>query len=247
MRVNRRVLVLGGLLAGWGGMRAGRAAEPHLTITTGTVISFGQQSSLLSVNTRLGPKVFLVVPQTVVLLNERPSTTASLVAGAEVELEYRFDTSEVFIVRITRETRQRGRVVSVTNNGLVFRLERGGQLNLTTDSQTELRLGGILLDNREALVGRRGSAIFQSGGQLLLRFAGEASEFRGRVVSVDELTSTLEVSGRRNRTFTVSPAATVRLNDGITTLGALEPGDRVHVAFNRSGGVLQAAAVEAVR
>lgn len=246
MRLDRRLLLSAAIIGSVGVLLPARATQPHLTVTTGTVTGFDQQSRLLNVNTRLGPRFLLVTADTLVFLNNRLGDLQDLDPGDFVEVEYRFDTSEVFFIRITRETRLKGRVVSVGANNLVFRLDRGGQLTLNLDDQTVLKVADIPVDGTASLVGRRGYAIIESGGQLLLRFAGDASVFGGRLTSVDVVNSRVVVTGKKTRTFALSDTASVSLNSGFTTLEALEPGDRVRVAFVRRNGI-SGVAVEAFR
>lgn len=222
-----------------------RGAEPHLTVTTGTITGFDQQSALLNVNTRLGPKFFLVTAQTIIFLNDRAGTNASLTAGSEVELEYRFDTSEALFIRVFRETRMSGRVLSTTATTLVFRRENRGQATLRLDGQSKIRLAGIGVDNEAVLIGRRGTVVVEPGTLLVLRYSGDASEFNGTVSAVDALSGTITVAGKKKtRTFEVDPVATVRLNDALVDLADLAPGDRIRVAYFKDG---VAGALEAVR
>lgn len=248
MRIDRRSCLLLALSLGLSGSRHAPAAEPHLTVTTGTVTGFDPQSSLLNVNTRLGPRLLLVTSNTLILLNDRVGTVQDLDPGDEVEVEYRFDTLEVFFVRITRETRLRGRVVAVTTTGITFRLDRGGQVVLDLDNQTRVRLAGLQVADNGVLVGRAGTAIVEPGSLLLLRFAGDASQFRGRITSVDTVGRTLTaVSGGRSRTFTLAELATVSLNGVVGDLTSLAAGDRVQIAFHRVRRTSRAAVVAASR
>lgn len=219
------------------------AATGHLTETTGTVTQVAVASNTINVNTRLGPKTLTINSSTLVFLNDRASNLQAITAGDTVELHYRFDTGVVSLIKITRETTQRGRVTATTTTNLTFKIPDAGTITLTTDSLSHQRLAELTVDDHRALVGVGGKAIYQPGtNALLLRFIGDGEIFKGSVTSVDTVASTLVVG---TKTFKLVQFGTVRLNGASSTLSALTVGDKVRVGFIKSGTPRSAIVIEA--
>ena len=235
---RRKLLALPLLLAAvtlLAGLARTGAAEPALSEISGTVTGYDPDSDLFNVNTRLGPKLFLVTDDTEVTLNNRTTTMNQLMTGDLVTVEYRFDTSVVYTVDATREERARGRIVTVTNNAITVR-SSGENLALRPDAQSRVELQGIPLQDRSVLNRLDAVGIYQPGSLLLLSLNASASDFSGRVGAVDSVNRTITVTGKKSRTFSVNPVATVRRNGEFVTLANVQPGDRVRVAFAKSGG-----------
>jgi len=219
------------------------AATGHLTVTTGTVTQVAVANNTINVNTRLGPKSLTINSSTLVFLNDRASNLQAITAGDEVELRYRFDTGVVSLIKITRETSQRGRVTAATTSNLTFKIPDAGTITLTTDTLTHQRLADLTVDDHRALIGVGGKAIYQTGANgLLLRFIVDGEIFKGSVTSVDTVASTIVVG---TRTFKLVEFGTVRLNGESSTLSALTTGDKVRVGFIRSGAPRSAIVIEA--
>lgn len=223
------------------------AATGHLTVTTGTVTQVAVASNTINVNTRLGPKSLTINSSTLVFLNDRASNLQAITAGDEVELHYRFDTGVVSLIKITRETAQRGRVTAATTSNLTFRIPDAGSITLTTDTLTHQRLADLTVDDHRALIGVGGKAIYQTGATgLLLRFIGDGEIFKGSVTSVDTVASTLVVTGSGGaKTFKLVQFGSVRLNGTSSALTALTVGDKVRVGFIKSGTPRSAIVIEA--
>lgn len=226
-----------------------RAADPVPTETSGTIVAIDIPNSLMTVNTRLGPKAFIIDNTALVFVNGRPGTPQSIQVGDRVDLAYYFDTGLVTTVEIIRETSRRGRVVSATETTVTYQVNGTGRITFTTDDLTQASVGGVGVADFRALAGITGNAVFQPGGTspLLLRFAGTGTLFAGRVVSVDAVNSTLVVAARRSLPFRLVQFGTVRLNGADSDLASLAPGDRVRLGFVRRAGALRAITIHAFR
>jgi hypothetical protein len=243
--MSRRLILLVTTLFCFAAAAAGvPAAEPHLTETTGTVTGFDPDSDQLSVNSRLGPKLFLVTSGTAILLNNHAAGTNDIQAGDQVAVTYRFDTSVATIVHLFRETRIQGRVVSVGATAIGFRFRRA-TLQLRTDAGSRIEVADIPMSGGQALIGRRATAIFEPGTLLLLSLSANAPVASGRLSAVDAAARTVTVAGRRSVQFTLDAAAGVRRNGQAAAIADLRVGDRVKVAFAREGPTNRALAVQA--
>jgi hypothetical protein len=223
-----------------------RAAEPHLTRTSGTIVGFDPESSLLTVNTRLGQKAFLVTNQTLFLLNNHGATRQDVGAGDEADIAYWFDTLEARRVHIHREVKQRGRVRDIAAGDVAFVVKRNTEITLESNDQTRFFIEGIRLEDEDALIGLQADAVYEpdNASPLLLTLDGDTDEFSGRVTAVDEGAGTFTVqNSARTRTFELSPAGTIRLDGVFSDLGDLTVGRKVFVAFVRDGTDLLALAV----
>jgi hypothetical protein len=226
------------------GMRPAAGGQPHLTETTGTITGFDEDQSLLNVNTRLGPKLFLVTEQTVILLNNHDGDTDDLVPPREVEVHYRFDTSEAFLVHVFSQATRSGTVVEADDNSLDLRVKTA-VLGLDIDDQSLLHIGDILLEDPAVLAGLRAKAVFEPGSDLLLRLNAESQAFSGNITALDTMARTMTVTGKKARSFEVDAAATVLIGNDFDDLDGLTVGDKVRVAFVKRGGTLQALAIKA--
>jgi hypothetical protein len=199
---------------------------PRLWETSGTVFTFDAGSGLLNVNTRLGPKLFRVLPTALVLLNNHAATPQAITPGDQVTVTYRFDTAEVHVVHIFRETRVTGTVVAVTPAEI--RLEvQGAVVPLRVDALSRVELGGIPLSDTSVLVNRRAAAIFEPGTLLLLSLAAEGQVQTGRIRAVDADARRITLAGRPARVIGMHPEATLSRNGRFVAARALRPGDRV--------------------
>lgn len=221
-------------------------AAPRLAEATGTVSGFDTGQSLLDVNTRLGSKLFLVRPTTLILLNNHTATTDSIELGDDVTVTYRFDTSEATQIHLFREARSRGRITAVGTGTMDLRKANGAVVRLRPDANSRVELEDILLVNQSVLVGRQASAVFEPGTLVLLSLAARSSRAEGRVQSRDTTAKTVTLAGGRTpRVFTLDAAATVRRNGAVAALADIQVGDRVTIAFVRTGTIRKALAVRA--
>jgi hypothetical protein len=232
----RTLLVPALLLFALVGVRTQSQAAPRLTELTGTALGFDQEQSLLSVNTRLGPKLFLVTPRTLFLLNNHEADVDDVLPGDEVTVRYQFDTSEARLVHLFREARQTARVTAATANSLSLRV-RGATLTLQANAASQMQLANIAVGNPQVLVGQRVTAVFEPGSQLLLRLKGDVSAANGTVTAVNTTTNQVTLSGRRGGVFTLDPSATIILGEEQVTLPDVVVGSRARLAFVRSAGL----------
>ena len=221
------------------------ALAQHETEITGTITGYDGQQSILTVNTRLGSRGFLLDQLTLILLNNHAGDTDDFRLGDRVLVSFRFDTAVASRVHIFREARQRGKIVSASNTAINYRVGGGAALNLRLDANSRVELAGIPLSGVALLAGRRATAVYEPGTFLLLSLSAEASSLNGRVQAVNVANGTLTLTGGKSRVFTVDPVATIRRDGRTTTLSALQPGDRVRLAFTRGGAGQTALAVQA--
>lgn len=222
------------------------AAAPRLTEATGTVSGFDPGQSILDVNTRLGSRLFLLRPTTLILLNNHTATTDSIEPGDEVTVTYCFDTSVATQVHLFREARSRGRITAVATGTMDLRKANGAVIRLRADANSRVELNEILLGNQSVLVGRQAAAVFEPGSLVLLSLSARSPRTEGRVQSRDTTAKTLTLAGGRTpRVFTLDAAATVRRNGAVATLADVQAGDRVTIAFVRIGTTRKALAIRA--
>jgi len=240
------VLALGLLL---GLATTGTGIAENLTRTSGTILGFDDDAGLVSVQTRLGQRSFFASDATLVFVNRRPAGVGELSVGAQADVAYRFDTMEARRIFVTREASVRGKVGDVDGDEVRFRVEKGAFITLDTDDQTVFSIEGIRVPDGEALIGLQADAVYEPANQspLLLRLNASASEFRGRVVEVDDVAGTLRVKGSNaTRTFTLGPLGVIRLKGVLTDLEDVPTGVRVLVAWRRQGGTPTALAVRSL-
>jgi hypothetical protein len=235
------------LAAGLAGAALPAAAGLHLTTLTGSVTAFDAGASILNVNTRLGRKLFRVTAQTVVLLNNHGATTQNITAGDKATVTFRFDTSEASTIFLVRETKQQGTVTTASANAVSFFVNGTSTLALTANPNSHMQLNGIPVANPAVLNGRSASVIFEPGSLLVLSLAARASSATGTIAAIDSATNTVTLAahgGQAARTFTLDTAATIRRKGQVVPITSLLGGDRVTVAFVRSGTTLHALAVQ---
>lgn len=221
-------------------------AAPHLTETTGTFLGFDEDSGIVGVNTRLGTKQLIVVPETLFVLNNRAVQPAALLLGDQVTIRYRFDTAVVFEVFATREARRSGVITDVRANQLDLRIGRGVTLTFSLDSRTRVSLEGILLSDFSVLERKRATLVYEPGSSLLaLSVSGRALRAGARITAIDPNARTVSLGGRRPRTFTLDDTATLRRNGEFVEIDDLVVGDRATLAFVRDGKTLRAQALQA--
>lgn len=221
------------------------AAALHLTETTGTVLGYDDDTTLLSVNTRLGPKTFVVTTGTLILLNNHTANLNNIQPNDKVTVRYRFDTSVAATVHLFRERRVAGTVVAGSDEELDVRIKGGAVVTFELNDSSRVDLEGILLDDLSVLEGRRVTAIYEPGSFLLLSLKGESPRLAGRITAVDTAARTVTVSGRTPRTVTLGTAATLRRSGAVVPITSLVVGDRVTIAYVRSGTTLQGLALTA--
>lgn len=212
---------------------------------TGTVNGFDTDQSILDVNTRVGRRLYLITNTTLVLLNNHSSTTANIQPGDEVTISYYYPTSEAVIVQLFRETRLRGTVRTVTGTNLDFRLTRRSAVTLRTDALSEIEIEGIRVTNNAVLAGLEATALVEPGTLLVIGLNVHANGAQAKVTLVDTTAGTITIGGRKPRTFTVDPNATLRRDGATATLADLVVGDQVKIAFVKKSGSLRALAVQA--
>lgn len=243
-RLDRRQLLAGVplLLAAAPEVSAGQEVIAEVS---GTVVGYDNPSTLLTVNTRLGRVQFLVRNTTVILLNNHSGTVQNITANDEVTVRFDLATRVAVRVHLTRESRQRGKVTNVTATALDLRFA-GAVVSYRLDANSVVEMEQILLNNRAVLIGRTARVVYEPGANpLTLRVQGEVSSVVSTVTAVSTTDSTITVAGRTPRTFKLDPLATLRRSDLIVNLTALVVGDRVRVAFVKSGETLTALAVSA--
>jgi len=214
---------------------------------SGDVFGFDPDQGLLNVNTRLGPRNFLVTPSTVVLVNGRPADAQDLLPDDPVTISYRFDTSEARIIRVKRTTRGQGTVVAIGNNTLDLRIRGGDVLRLTLDEATRTRLAGVGLTSPAVLTGMQVKTVYDPVTRLVLSVdapSSSASTTSGRITVIDPATQTLTVAGRRTSVFTVDPNATILLNGQSVEFSELKLRDQISLAFTRSGAANRALLIQ---
>lgn len=244
--MNRLLVLLASLcvLTGAAFSPAVHADPPDVTVR-GTVIGYDPQSDLLNVNTRLGSRLFLVTASSLILLNDHNATVNDITPGDRVRVTYDYNTSEAVIVDLTREVRRTGKVTSVSTNGFNFRLPGGGNLTLTTNVNTRITVGGLLVENRAILVGRQATLLYEPVTFLALGLSAQAQTVSGAITAIDATARTLSVARNATRAFTVDTNATIR-RDGVTaTLADLVVGDRITLAFVRHGTTRRALVLQA--
>lgn len=216
--------------------------EAHVS---GTVFAYDPSGPLLSVNTRLGLKRFLLNNRTLVLLNNHTSTLSANNVGDEVTVDYQYNTSIANTVHLFREASRTGTVVSTTSTAINLRLGNGAVLTLNTNAGSVVELGGIRLISNSVLVGRKVTAVYEPGTFILLSLDGSSKTTSGTITSIDAEGRTLVISGRNALTFDISTDATVRRAGSPAALTDLVVGDRVRVAFLRDAGIVRALAIDA--
>ncbi len=221
-------------------------AALHLTETTGTFLGYDDDAGVVSVNTRLGLRTLLVVPETLFVLNNRAVQPTALLPGDRVTIRYRFDTAVVYEVFATREARRSGVITAVRANQIDLRIGRGVTLTFTLDARTRVSLEGILLDDETVLVGKRATVVYEPGTNLLaLSVAGQGLRTGARITALDTVAGTVSIGGRVPRTFVLDDTTTLRRNGEFAEITDLVVGDRVTIAFIRDGKTLRAQALQA--
>jgi hypothetical protein len=212
---------------------------------SGTIYAYDASGPLLSVNTRLGLKRFLLNNRTLVLLNNHTSTLSANNVGDDVTVDYQYETSTANTVQITREASRNGTVVSTTSTTINVRLGSGAVQSFTTNAASVVELGGILLTGNSVLVGRKVTVIYEPGTSTLLSLSGSSKTVKGTITSIDATGRTLAISGNTPLSFAINTDATVRRAGVSAALTDLTVGDRVTVAYLRDAGVVRALAIDA--
>jgi hypothetical protein len=212
---------------------------------SGTIFAFDPGGPLLSVNTRLGLKRFLLNNRTLLLLNNHTTTLTANNVGDQVTVDYDYTTSTANTVHVFREASRSGTVVSATSSTITLRLGNGTVLTLNSNAGSVVELGGIPLTSNSVLVGRKVKAVFEPGTFLLLSLDGSSKTTKGTITSIDAEARTLVISGRNALTFDISTDATVRRAGSSAALTDLVVGDRVQVAYLRNAGTVRALAINA--
>jgi len=212
---------------------------------SGTIYAYDASGPLLSVNTRLGLKRFLLNNRTLVLLNNHSSTLNANNVGDEVIVDYQYDTLIANTVQIIREASRTGTVVSTTTTSISLRLRNGAVLALTTNGNSVVELGGIPLTSNGVLVGRKVTAVYEPGTFTLLSLDGSSKTAKGNITAIDPTNRTLVISGRNALTFDIDADATVRRAGSSAALTDLVVGDRVVVAYLRDASTVRALAIDA--
>jgi hypothetical protein len=220
---------------------------PRLMDLDGTVVAFSADAGLMTVDTRLGVKLFEVSSRTQVLLNNRAAPLTAVQVGDHVRVTFRFDTGEAFEIRIFREVRARGIVRNVTPQGIELELERGGFITLRPDAHSRVTLSGIPLTNYEVLVGRPAVVLYEPGSLLLLSLEARAARGVGALTALDPTTRALILSGARAWRIEVDPAATIRRGNQFVLLTDLRVGERLVVIAVPESGRLRGLAIQAGR
>jgi len=212
---------------------------------SGTVYQYDNSAGILSVNTRLGLKRFLVNNRTLVLLNNHSSTVTAITNGDEVTVDYQYETSTANTIHLIREASRTGTVVSTTSTSISVRLGNGAVLALNTNANSVIELGGILLTSNSVLVGRKVTAVYEPGTSTLLSLNGSSKTVNGTITSIDPTGRSLVISGRTPLTFAINADATIRRAGSSAALTDLLVGDRVLVAYLRDAGTARALAIDA--
>lgn len=224
---------------------ASQLRTPPEAHVSGTVYAYDAAGPLLSVNTRLGLKRFLLNNRTLILLNNHSSTLNANNVGDEVTVDYQYNNSVATTVHLFREASRTGTVVSTTNTAINLRLGNGGVLTLNANGNSVVELGGIPLTSNSVLVGRKVTAIYEPGTFTLLSLTGSSKTVNGTITSIDPNTRTLVIGGRNVLTFDIRTDATVRRAGSSAALTDLTVGDRVVVAYLRDAGIVRALAIDA--
>jgi hypothetical protein len=216
--------------------------EAHVS---GKVYTYDNEAQLLSVNTRLGLKRFIVTNSTVLLLNNHTTAFTNITTGDQVTVDYQYETSTANTIRLIREASRTGMVTSTTATGISLRLNSGAVLPLVINSSSVLELGGIPLTTHSVLVGRRVTAVYEPGTLAVLSLEASSKTAKGTITAVDPTGLTLAISGKKAFTFAISSDATVRRTGASAELTDLVVGDRVVVAYLREASTVRALAIDA--
>jgi len=209
--------------------------EPVAEIS-GEVVSYSTGSNNLTVNTRLGPKLFVLTATTLVLLNNHSANEQSISTGDQVRVEYFYPSFVAKTIHLTREAKRRGRITAITDTTLALQLSSGATINFSVNDSSHLALTGIALTDSSVLLNRRATVVYEpstTNAQLLLSLAGEADQLTGRLASTDATANTLTL--RTGRTLRVDAAATLRRADKAVSLSDLRAGDKLKLALAGSG------------
>jgi phage baseplate assembly protein gpV len=231
--MNRRLLLLlpallaAALLPG----PASRADDVPLTRMTGSVVSFDTDSQLLTVNTRVGSRQFVVSNLTQIFLNNRTSTTAQLVPGDPVTIEFNWVTSEARFVYITRQVTRKGTVAAATATRITLKLARGGSIALTTDDLSRVRVEGIPIDDFTILEGLKGTAVLQPGTFLTMSLQLQSNIARGTITALDPATRTVTIDGPRAGAYVFPDNATFWVEDEFVEFEDLVVGRPARIAY----------------
>jgi len=247
--MNRLILALA-LLFGMAsvGLKASRPllAAPVNFEATGTVIGFDQDNNTLSVNTRLGPEVFRVSSTTTILLNNHGATLQDIQQNDQVTVTFRFDTNEASTVHLFREVRRTGKITSVTNTAIGFRVG-SAQLQLRPNEQSRVTLLGIPVTDRSVLTNLPATAVYEPGSLLVLSLGASATGVTGRIKSVDATRRRITLAGRRPTIYAVAANATLLRSGRTAELSEFQVGDRVRFARIGRGATNRIAALTTIR
>jgi len=228
--------------------RAVVTPEPQPTRDiSGRVTSFDTASMILTVNTALGIKQFLLNARTLILINNHTGTAANITIGDLVTVTYQPFNSIATQVLIIRESTASGKITTATAGSIGLKISSGAVLNLTVNANSVVELNGIPITTPTVLVGLHAHAIYETGTFLLLSLTAESKSLtNGRITVIDTTNRTITVTANgRQFFFTVDLNATVRRNGATDVFSNLQLGDRVKVAYVTKNQVNRALAIQA--
>jgi hypothetical protein len=226
------------------GLSALEVRAQRSTELSGTVTGYSTTTTQLNVNTRLGPRSFLVNSRTIIVLNNHSATTTDIQVGDRVTVEFRFDTLEASFVRLVRELKARGPITATSTTTIDQRIN-GGVFTLRTNANSVIVLEGIPVSNRAILIGRGATSIYEPSTLTLLSLSADALVAVGTISAIDTATRKVTVRDRVARDFVVDANATIRRNGSTVLFSSLALNDRVKLAWVRSGAVSNALALDA--
>lgn len=203
--------------------------------TSGTVLGLDPESQLLTLNTRVGRRPFVITSSTLFLLNNHSATQANVEVGDQAEVRYRYPSYEAVVVRLIREAKLRVQVTATSSNTISGATDQGAVVVFDTDSLSRLELEGIALTNRAVLVGRTARAIYEPESTTLLSLSASARLQRGNVSAVDAVARTVTLQGRQPLVFVMDANATIKRNGAFVAMSALVAGDRASLAWTPDG------------
>lgn len=215
-------------------LSARAAVEEPVAVTSGKVVGFSTDTSLLTVNTRLGVKRFTINSTTLLLLNNHTTTTQNITANDDVSVEYFYPSLIAKTVHLFRESKRSGHVTAVSDTSLSVRLSSGASMTFTLNTSTELELEGIPLTSSAILLNRRVTVIYEPvTTPLALSVAGQADTLSGRLASTNATGNTITLAG--GRTLRVDAHATIRRAGKVASLSDLQAGDKLKMALAGKG------------
>lgn len=222
-------------------MRPATATLPNAQVT-GTVIGYDTSSTLLSVQTRLGAKSFLITNTTIILLNNHTSTANNIQANDQVTVTYDYTTFKAIEVHLFREVTQTGTVKAVGTTSITVHLSIGGQVALTTNTNSVINLDDIPIATTSVLVGRSVNVVYEPTSNLLLSLNAHSPLTKGTITAVNTTSKTVTVNGQ---VFTLDLNATILRAGQTAAITTLVVGDKARVAWVKNGSARTALAIQA--